>query len=154
MSQGGYYHDWRDIPDSLWELCPNFHPSTDKMLPSPDNGEFYFDIPSMMGLQSLREKLDRPVRINSGRRSEWYNATIGGAPRSQHFQKIAFDIDFWYTGHDPLLMKYVLLSRGFTGIGLYRTFIHADRGRRREWWGSQEAKDYWNSVQKDIIVLE
>ena len=38
MSQGGYYHDWRDIP-------------------------------SMMGLQSLREKLDRPVRINSGYKS-------------------------------------------------------------------------------------
>lgn len=148
MKQGQYFRHWKHVPEFLWSLTPSFHPRTDPYLVSPDNGEFYYHIPSMQALQGTRDTLGAPVRINSGRRSELHNAHVGGRPMSQHFMKVAFDIDFHHSGHDPLILKQILLQQGFTGIGLYRTFIHADMGPVRQWYGSRDAKQFWEALQQ------
>jgi len=153
MNQGQYYAHWTQVPEFLWSMTPNFHPTTDQWMVSPDSGEFYFHIPSMRGIQRVRDIRGMPVRLNSGRRSEVWNAHVGGEPGSMHFKKIAWDIDFHHKGHDPLLMRDAILKAGFTGIGYYRTFIHADMGKKRWWYGSRAAKKFWEGLQTPEIVL-
>ena len=43
-------------------------------------------------LDPLREKLDRPIRVNSGYRSPAVNTAVGGSARSQHSLGEAADI--------------------------------------------------------------
>ena len=70
-----------------------------------------------------------------------------------HFRRIAWDLDFYHKNNDPLIMRDAILKAGFTGIGYYRTFIHADMGRERWWYGSKQAKQFWEGLQTPEIVL-
>lgn len=45
-------------------------------------------------LEVLRERLGRPVRINSGFRCKKVNDAVGGAPKSSHLDGCAADIPF------------------------------------------------------------
>ena len=138
---GQWYQHWSEVPEFLWQLCPNFHPTTDKLLASPDTGEIYFDVESMQSLQHFRG-LVGPTRLLSGYRSEVYNARKRGSPGSYHFRKIAFDIQVHpYTIWE---LERAAVASGFTGIGYYPTrgFIHVDRGPSRTWYGSQKDKQF------------
>lgn len=95
-------------------------------------------------LQNIRDHYGRAVTINSGYRTESYNATIGGAKASQHCKGTAADIVI--AGVTPLeVARYAetLLEEG--GIGLYGSFTHVDvRDSRARWdstTGSEVAVD-------------
>ena len=94
----------------------------------------------MDALQSARSALERPVRILSAHRCSLHNARVGGAPRSQHL-RLAVDISLH--GHDRHALHAALREAGFTGFGFYSTFIHADLGPRRSWFGNSKARDLW-----------
>lgn len=136
---GQHYPHWTEVPPFLWDLCPNFNPKTDIKLVSPDTGEIYFDIESFQALQRFRDFLG-PVRVLSGYRSEIYNARVGGAARSYHYKRIAFDVAV--QPYDIRDMARAASEAGFSGIGYYpsRGFIHLDLGRSRTWYGSQRDK--------------
>lgn len=145
---GHWFKHWSLVPEGFWP--ENFHPRTDPMLVSPDTGEIYFDIESFQALQRLRDNLG-PLRLFSGYRSRKYNARIGGAPRSQHSEKIAFDLAIGNLNVHA--MAIAAREAGFTGLGYYpsRGFLHVDRGRSRFWYGSQKDKKIMlQSV--DIVV--
>lgn len=87
-----------------------------------------------------RNRVGRPFHILSGHRCALHNARIGGAPLSQHL-RLAADISL--RGHDRHTLHDALQEAGFTGFGFYTTFIHADLGPTRHWFGSTKARTLW-----------
>lgn len=79
-------------------------------------------------LDQLRVELPG-VRINCGYRCPVHNARVGGAPLSQHKLGSAFDISTRgrYSREDVVKAA---KSVGFTGFGLYNTFVHVDMAKR------------------------
>ena len=88
-------------------------------------------------LETLREILDQPLRINSSARCPIHNALCGGSPLSSHrsaptFEAKAFDIAL--TMDKDLLIRSAEMA-GFMGIGVsYRTFVHVDNRPKRARW--------------------
>lgn len=75
---------------------------------------------------------DRPVRINSGLRTQRTNATLeGAAPNSYHLTAQACDINI--DGIDPSKIADYVWSMQFGGVGYYPTFVHIDSGPLRFW---------------------
>lgn len=76
-------------------------------------------------LNEARELAGLPFIINSGCRCNQHNLEIGGRPNSAHLRGFAVDIKA-----DLSQQRYVILSSllavGFTRVGVYKTFIHAD----------------------------
>jgi uncharacterized protein YcbK (DUF882 family) len=81
-------------------------------------------------LQRLRDKLNKPIKINSGYRCELHNSLIGGSKNSQHLKGLASDIvvkDYTpeqvYNFVDKL-QRLNMFKLG--GLGKYDTFTHLD----------------------------
>ena len=83
-------------------------------------------------LQVLRDYYDAPIKINSAYRSPAYNKGKG-VSKSKHMTGQAIDVRV--TGdYDTRASFVVAASRaGFTGIGIYSTFIHLDTAGRGAW---------------------
>ena len=91
-------------------------------------------------LQILRNYIGKPITINSGYRSEEYNADVGGVKSSQHVMGRAADIVV--KGMTPLAVYTtieLLIEKGDMlqgGLGLYNSFVHYDiRGTKIRWDG-------------------
>jgi len=85
-----------------------------------------------MALDQLRKNCGSPLYISSGYRSPYHNSVVGGAVKSAHLMGIAFDVRL--RGIDKANLKAEAERVGFSGFGMrYRTFMHIDMGRRREW---------------------
>jgi len=84
-------------------------------------------------LLRLLDQTGTAVVINSGYRSAGKNASVGGAKKSIHMTGQAIDVRI--TGdYDTRASFVVAASRaGFTGIGIYSSFIHLDIAHRRAW---------------------
>lgn len=82
-------------------------------------------------LQAIRDHFGAPVSINSGYRTENYNALIGGAKASYHMQGRAFDIVV--EGHTPLEVAKYAQTLNINGIIQYDTFVHVD-SRSNHYW--------------------
>ena len=94
-------------------------------------------LPTMRIVDDLRMALGCPVRVTSSYRSPSYNATVGGAPRSQHKLFTACDIQVdGATPHEVALVlkEWRKLGRFRGGVGIYPTFVHIDtRGINATW---------------------
>lgn len=85
-------------------------------------------------LQALRDEIGRPVIINSGYRTESHNKAVGGAQNSYHMQGKAVDIRV--NGLKPEEIAKKAEKKGFTGIGIYKNFVHLDiRPVKTIWYG-------------------
>jgi len=89
-------------------------------------------------LQTLRDLILKPIKINSGYRSIKHNKAIGGVKNSQHVNGNASDIVV--EGIEPNELADIietLISKGVMlqgGIGIYKTFVHYDiRGHKARW---------------------
>lgn len=94
-------------------------------------------LPTLRIVDDLRQHLGKPIRITSSYRSPEYNASVGGAPKSQHKEFRAADIQC--DGASPQEVYKVLhlwreQGRFSGGLGLYSTFVHVDtRGHNTDW---------------------
>jgi uncharacterized protein YcbK (DUF882 family) len=94
-------------------------------------------LPTLKIVDDLRGVLGCPVRITSHYRSPAYNKAVGGAPKSQHKEFRAADIQV--DGATPrevykILMLWRNQGRFQGGLGLYKTFVHMDtRGTNADW---------------------
>ncbi|WP_053955088.1 YcbK family protein [Inediibacterium massiliense] len=86
--------------------------------------EVIYDYRLIRLLQEMRDKIGRPMIINSGYRSPSYNKKVGGSPRSQHVLGKAVDIRV--NGFSPEEIAKIATKMGFTGIGVYKKFTHLD----------------------------
>ncbi len=86
-----------------------------------------------MGLiEQLRDKWGRPLLISSGARCEFWNAHIGGAPKSMHLKGKAADIRTANL-NEARAIHALAESLGFGGIEVGKGFIHVDTGPKRDW---------------------
>lgn len=76
-------------------------------------------------LQALRDKVGVPLVITSGYRCPSHNKAEGGAPNSYHVKGMAADVVVpeGSTGEE---LAQAAKELGFTGIGVYSSFVHMD----------------------------
>ena len=89
-------------------------------------------------LQALRDHIGIPIHLNSAYRTEAYNASIGGSPKSQH--KLAKASDLTTQKYTPKQLANIikkLIKEGKMmqgGVGIYPSFVHYDcRGTEARW---------------------
>jgi uncharacterized protein YcbK (DUF882 family) len=91
-----------------------------------------------VNLQTLRDKVNATIKINSGYRSPAWNKKVGGVQDSQHVLGKAADIVV--QGFTPIQIAQTieaLIAAGKMkqgGIGIYPNFVHYDvRGTKARW---------------------
>lgn len=85
----------------------------------------------ILGLQTIRDHVGKPIRVNSAFRSPAHNKAIGGASNSQHTLGLAADVVI--DGMTPIEVASLASDMGLGGIKAYPTFTHIDVGRHRTW---------------------
>lgn len=77
-------------------------------------------------LDPARERLELPIKVNSGYRCPKHNAEVGGAVRSQHLKGEAADI---HCANNERLAEIIIENGNFDQIIIYPTFIHVSYKR-------------------------
>ena len=89
------------------------------------------------------EESGKSFTVNSAFRSKAYNRSVNGAKDSIHMSGYAIDVRVSVADREVVFLA--AQRAGFTGIGMYSTFMHLDCGPRRMWvagHGSQSASKY------------
>ena len=76
-------------------------------------------------LDAVRKQFGKPIKINSGYRTETRNQKIGGVPNSSHLKGLAADISC-ENSKDRFTLLGLLVKAGFKRIGVASSFIHVD----------------------------
>ena len=76
-------------------------------------------------LDAVRKQYGKPIKINSGYRTEARNKKIGGVLNSSHLRGLAVDISC-SNSKDRFTLVNLLLKAGFKRIGIAGSFIHVD----------------------------
>lgn len=106
--------------------------------PGIDIGQINGDVLDRWG--QVQNAFGVPVQIISGYRDQARNARAGGAPKSQHLDHNAIDIDVSKLSKDERVRLIETASAmGFTGIGVYDNSLHLDMGERRSWGPTHKA---------------
>lgn len=95
------------------------------------HGQEWVDHLLVITLETLRQRLKRPVYVLSGCRCPRYNAHVGGAPLSQHVRGKAADIQV--AGLTPLELAEEAIKVGFPSVATYPTFVHVDVRENNPW---------------------
>lgn len=85
-------------------------------------------------LQPIRDKVGKPVEINSGYRCLELNKKVGGVPTSQHVMGCACDFKIDVMTSYEIAEVVLELNLPFDQLILYPTFVHvsySDRCRRQ-----------------------
>jgi zinc D-Ala-D-Ala carboxypeptidase len=85
----------------------------------------------ILALQTIRDHVGKPIRVNSAFRSPEHNKAIGGASSSLHTLGLAADVVI--DGMTPIEVASLANDMGLGGIKAYPTFTHIDVGRHRTW---------------------
>jgi zinc D-Ala-D-Ala carboxypeptidase len=85
----------------------------------------------IIALQTIRDHVGKPIRVNSAFRSPTHNKAIGGASNSLHTLGLAADVVI--DGMTPIEVASLANDMGLGGIKAYPTFTHIDVGRHRTW---------------------
>ena len=76
-------------------------------------------------IDEVREIYGKPIRINSGYRTEAHNRKVGGVDSSSHIKGLAIDVSCTRSD-DRFKMLNALIEVGFNRIGVAGSFIHVD----------------------------
>lgn len=109
-------------------------------------------------LQSLRNKIDRPIYISKGGglRCKAYNRRIGGYLYSAHLKGMAVDC----RGKNINLIDFAREARdiGFSRVGIYKSFIHIDTVRpyrNSSWVRDKVGKyHYFKTLEESILFAK
>jgi hypothetical protein len=123
------YAHFRDVPESDWRW-PSFSPAE---IACRGTGAIKINTDAMDKLQTLRNRLGKPLIVRSAYRSPVHNRAIDGAAQSKHMDGTAFDIAM--SNHDSVAFEAAARAVGFLGFGFYPRsgFMHVDLGPAREW---------------------
>jgi hypothetical protein len=123
------YAHFSDVPESAWRW-PSFSPAE---IACRGTGAIKINTEAMDKLQTLRNRLGKPLIVRSAYRSPSHNRAVGGAKASKHMDGTAFDIAM--SNHDPAAFEATARAVGFLGFGTYPRsgFMHVDLGPARNW---------------------
>jgi len=123
------YAHFRDVPESAWRW-PSFSPAE---IACRGTGAIKINTEALDKLQTLRNRLGKPLIVRSAYRSPRHNRAVGGAKASKHMDGTAFDIAM--SNHDPAAFEATARAVGFLGFGTYPRsgFMHIDLGPARNW---------------------
>ena len=98
----------------------------DEMSSPDENGIWHAKMdPAFMDvLIDFREALGKPIHLNSAYRTPYWNERVGGRPRSYHKKGMAVDPSM--KNQDRYEFVYKAMDCGFTGIIIYKNFVHLD----------------------------
>lgn len=85
--------------------------------------ETIIDLDHVEALQKLRERLGKPLKINSAYRCPSHNKAVGGSTNSRHVVGDATDLVVSGISPDQLAD---ICEPLFNGLGRYDTFTHVD----------------------------
>jgi zinc D-Ala-D-Ala carboxypeptidase len=103
--------------------CKCTYPDCDAPVMDPD---------FLMKADAMRGLWGKHLVCNSGARCLRHNADVGGAKDSEHTRGQAGDFRTANREESVELAK-VAEVVGFTGIGIYETWVHCDIGMKRRW---------------------
>lgn len=123
------YAHWKDVPVAEFKArWPSFSPQelASKGTVANGAGKVMLNFRALDMLQALRNKLGRPLILNSAYRTPEHNRAVGGAKNSNHMQAIAYDVRM--DNHNPEAFERAAVEVGFRGIGHYPSsnFMHVD----------------------------
>ncbi|EEW24060.1 YcbK family protein [Rhodobacter ferrooxidans] len=123
------FKHFRDVPEADWRW-PSFSPAE---IACRGTGALMINTEALDKLQTLRNRLGKPLIVLSAYRSPAHNKAVGGAPASKHMLGTAFDISM--ANHDPAQFAAAARAVGFLGFGTYPRsgFLHIDLGPARSW---------------------
>ena len=122
-----FYARWQDVPADAWRW-PHFKPSE---IACKGDGSLLVDEDALDRLEEVRQRIGKPLYLNSAYRSAAHNKAVGGSPTSQHLKGKAFDVRLQGITRTELLKA--AKAAGFTGFGQYDSFVHLDTGPARTW---------------------
>ena len=84
---------------------------------------------------AIRERIGKPISVNSGLRCKTHNANVGGVSNSQHLYGTAADLGC-PSGTTPAKMAAIAeeVMGGTGGIGIYSWGIHIDTRTTKSRW--------------------
>jgi len=123
------YPDWKMVPANTWRW-PSFSP---REIACKGTGSILINEVALVKLQSLRDRLGKPLVLTSAYRSPEHNRRVGGSKASKHLEGVAFDVRM--DNHDPHEFETAARAVGFKGFGYYPRsgFMHVDTGPARFW---------------------
>ena len=107
----------------MWENIINFKPEEFEC--QCGCGENNIDMKLVEIMDSVRELVGFPMRVNSGYRCEKHNKSIGGADKSEHLLGRACDISAT-DGMKKFKLVDAAIKCGIHRVFIYNTFIHFD----------------------------
>ena len=123
------YDHWKQVPRN-WSKWPWKYFKPEEMA-CKGTGKLVVEPRLLDYIDLFRLRFGGPLTVLSAFRSPYHNAFVGGAPFSSHLKAVAVDLSI--VGQDKKQMEQLAKEIGFTGFGYYRTFLHIDLGRKREW---------------------
>ena len=123
------YEHWKQVPRT-WSAWP-WRYFVPKEMACRGTGKLSVNDGLLSRLDVLRSRFGSPLVVLSAFRTPYPNAFVGGAVFSLHLKALAVDLSI--VGQDKKLIKQIAKEEDFTGFGYYRTFLHVDLGRKREW---------------------
>ena len=79
-------------------------------------------------LDAARKIYGKPMRVNSGYRTEVHNKKVGGVSSSSHLKGLAADISCKDSGNRFEMIQ-AFIKAGFKRIGVAGGFIHVDHDK-------------------------
>ena len=131
--------------DAPVQLTKNFS-SHEFKCPCPRCTEFTVDLDHINKLQALRDKVGKPITIDSAFRCPEHNKEVGGEPHSVHMLGHATDIKI--PGYTP--NQVADMCEGFDGLGRYDTFTHCDSRGTPARWDRRTKKDQSQDAQPQL----
>ena len=123
------YKHYNEVPLlDFRKAWPNFLP---KEIACSHCGQVLVNEAFLDVLQRQRSMFNSPIHLNSCYRCPAWNALVKGAPLSQH--KFGAAGDQALLGRDVKEVMEQARAAGFIGFGIYKTFLHADIGKARQW---------------------
>lgn len=105
-------------------------------------------------LDPVREKLGKPIVVNSGYRCQRHNKEVGGATSSQHMRGEASDLRI--NGNPKILAKAIIENGKFDQLILYPTFVHVSwkrNGSNRHQILRKVGNGYQPVSRKEVLAL-
>lgn len=97
----------------------------------------FMDARVVLAIDEIREIRGKKINLNSAYRTSAHNKAVKGAPHSAHLNGLALDVDtIGWTERERIDLILYARQKGFTGIGIAKTFIHIDmknRGHLASW---------------------